>query len=231
MTAVSNIVSIGDGRMRLSDEELHRQACKAIWEGNHVVFESLPSLIARIIEHKIWRSYQHKDFASYALDATGNGLGVNTNQRLWILKCSMDFKGKHIKEWSDVLQRVEEMVMLIPVSERGSVTGFNGNSLEDLAKNCENSHNDKIMYLPSRSGPGHDRYVFSLRKKPDVFRRLVRGELSMVEARREARNAGVEGMKVDAHTTLGRAKQYFEKLDAKERREFIAWMKEEGYLE
>lgn len=232
MTAVTNVVSIGGGRVRLSDAELHKQTCKAIWEGNHVVFESLPSLIAHIIEHKTWRTFQHKGFASYALDATSNGLGVNTNPRLWILKCSMDFNGKHIREWTDVLDAVEEMVR-IQAAERGdSIRSFNGQSLEMLAKNVRDSaHDDKITYLPSRSGAGHDRYVLSLRKKPDVFRRLVRGELSMSEARRKARDAGVEGLKVDTHTTLGRAKQYVEKMTSKERREFIKWLKDEGYLE
>jgi hypothetical protein len=224
MTAASNIVRIGDGRVRLSDDELHKQACKAIWEGNHVVFESLPSLIARIIEHKTWRSYQHKDFASYALDATSNGLGVNTNQRLWILRCSMDVQGKHIKEWADVLAKVETLVRLYAAEEGKSIRSFGGNSLEALAKVGEDI-SSRITYLPSRQGgTGTDCHLMRLRKKPDVFKRVLSGELSMVEARRSA------GIPVKPTDTT-RAKSLVRNMTAKERREFIAWLREEGFLE
>jgi hypothetical protein len=229
--AAAEIIRIGDGRVRLSDNELHSRTSVAIQKGNHIVFESLPTLIAQIIEHKTWRTYQHKDFASYALDATSNGLGINTNQRLWILRCSMDVGGKHIKEWTDVLTKVEDMVKLVPVSERGSIAHFNGNSLETLAKNCPTLDNDRITYLPSRN-KAEDGHLIRLHKnKPDIFKRVMRGELSLIEARREAKSAGVMGLHPDNHTDLKRTKQYFARLTPKERREFIDWMKEEGYLE
>ena len=188
---ITKLVSIDGGKVRLSDSDLHRLACKAIWEFNDIVFESMPSLIAQIIENKAWRNYQHKDFASYALDATSNGLGVNTNLRLWLLRCSLDVHGKHINEWAEVLAKVEEMVKLVPIKERGAIGGknggFNGNSLETLAKECGSSNTDRITYLPSRSGSNHDGHLVRLRKnKPDVFKRVVSGELSVVEARRAA---------------------------------------------
>jgi hypothetical protein len=222
------VVSVGNGKVRMSDAELHRQACKVLWEGNQIVFEALPTLVAQIIEHKTWRSFGKASFAEYALDATSNGLGVNTNQRLWMLRCAMDVHGEHMREWSDVLAKVEQLVKLIPIAERGAIggkeAGFNGNSLETLAK-CATSHTKRITYLPSRAGLGHDRHLLGLRKnKPDIFKRVVAGELSMVEARREA------GLKVDRVTNLGRAKSAWRKMSSKERREFVAWLRDEGAL-
>src|SRR5262245_16225320 len=109
---MTSVVSISKGRVRLSDADLHRAVCKAIHEGNHIVFESLPVLVRQIIEHKTWHTFNKASFADYALDATSNGLGVNTNQRLWMLRCAMDVHGEHIKEWADVLAKVEKMVRL-----------------------------------------------------------------------------------------------------------------------
>lgn len=223
MTALAT-VSIGNGRIRISDDELHRAACKAIHQGNHIVFESLPNIVRQIIEHKTWRTYQKANFAEYALDETTNGLGVNNDQRLWILKCSMDWKGDHVKEWSDVLNKVEEMVKLVPLSERGSIALANGNSLESLAKNCAVQHNARITYIPSRNR-NEDGHLIRLRKnKPDVFKQVVRGELSMVEARRAA------GMKVGHHTNLGRAQSAVRQMSKSERKEFIEWLKSEGLI-
>src|SRR5262245_13955040 len=107
---MNKVVSISNGRVRLIDADLHRAACMAIYEGNQIVFDSLPGLVRQIIEHKTWRAFNKTSFADYALDATSNGLGVITNQRLWMLRCAMDVHGEHIKEWADVLAKVENMV-------------------------------------------------------------------------------------------------------------------------
>lgn len=224
MTAANSIVRIGDGRVRLSDDELHKRACKAIWEGNHVVFESLPTLVAQIIDNKVWRTYQHKDFASYALDATSNGLGINSNQRLWILRCSMDVHGGHMKDWAEVLAKVETMVR-VQIAENGEkLQSFDGNSLEELSKSRTTLSDQRITYLPSKQ-KALDGYLVRMRRdKPDVFKRVVSGELSMADARRAAR------MRVGP-LDLTRAKSLVRNMTTKERREFIEWLKDEGYLE
>jgi hypothetical protein len=46
-----------------------------------------------------------------------------------------------------------------------------------------------------------------------------------MEARRRA------GMPVTKQTNLGRAQSAFRMMAGKERREFVAWLKERGYLE
>jgi hypothetical protein len=221
---MNSVVSISNGRVRLSDADLHRAACKAIYEGNHIVFESLPSLVRQIIEHKTWRTFNKSSFADYALGATSNGLGVDTNQRLWMLRCAMDVHGDHIKEWADVLAKIEEMVRFEAKDDGRQIESFRGNSLEELAKDPHNVVR-KITYLPSKQN-AHDGHLVRLRKnKPDVFKRVVNGELTMVEARRKA------GMKVGHHTNLGRAQSAFRMMTVRERRDFISWLKEKRYLE
>lgn len=228
MTAASNIVRIGDGRVRLSDSELHSRVCKAIWESNHIVFESLPSLIAQVIENKIWRGCQHKDFASYALDATSNGLGVNTNQRLWILRCAMDVHGEHIKEWADVTERIEGMVRLQAKTDGLKVRDFHGNSLELLAKKSPLAGtNDKITYLPSQSGGG------GLDSDLSRLRRRDAGLYKSVLSRKVRLQEALEGARMQRRvpSAVERGQSLVRNMTAKERREFIAWMREEGFLE
>jgi hypothetical protein len=199
--------------------------CKAIYEGNLIVFESLRGLVRQIIEHETWRTFNKASFADYALDATSNGLGVNTNQRLWMLRCAMDVHNEHIKEWAEVLAKVEELVKVYAKEEGKAIRSqeFNGNSLEQLAKRVTPVTQQRITFLPSRS-MHHDGHPVRLRQnKPDVFKRVVKGELSMVEARRKA------GMPVAMQTNLGRAQSAFRMMTAKERREFIAWLKEKAW--
>jgi hypothetical protein len=223
MSALMN-VDIGGGKVRVSDTELHRAAIKDISVATHAAFTSLPSIVSQIIEHRTWKSYGHSDFASYVLDETSNGLGVNSNQRLWILRCAMDVHGAHIKEWADVLERVEKMVRLEADKSGQTIRSFNSQSLEELAKNVSHVGHDKITYLPSRHSH-HDGHLIRLRKnKPDVFRQVVRGELSMIEARKAA------GMNVTRNTNLGRAQSAFRMMTKKERREFVDWLKEEGVV-
>lgn len=181
--------------------------------------------MAKIIETKSWRAFGHKNFADYALDHTSDGLGVNTNQRLWILRCSMDVHGGHMKEWADVLEKVEQMVRLEAKRDGDTIRSFNGQSLEELAKNVSHVGHERITYLPSRHSH-HDGHLVRLRKnKPDVFRKVVTGEMTMVEARRAA------GMAVAKNTNVGRAQSAFRMMTKKERKEFLDWLRTEGFLE
>ena len=216
-----------DGIVRMSDDDLHRAVSKAIWEGNHIVFESLPGLIAQIIEHKTWKTFGHKSFADYALDAGTNGLGINTNQRLWMLRCAMDVHGKHVGEWAKVLTKVDEMVRIQAKSDGAAIRagrGFDGNSLETLAKNVDNVVNSRITYMPSMNKADDGHLVRLSRKDPKTFKRVVAGELSLVEARRAA------GMPVAKVTNLGRAKSAWSKMTPEERAVFIQWLQDNGYV-
>lgn len=231
MTTAANIVNIDGGRVRLSNDELHRRASKAIYESNHIVFESLPGLIAQIIENKIWEGYNHSSFADYALDAGSNGIGINSNQRLWLLRCAMDVHGKHIQEWTEVIAKVDEMVKQTLVQDGKTVRSIDGNSLEALAKKVGDiSHGPKITYLPSRSRAGFDRDILRLRKNnPDAFNRVLEGEITARKAMTEARKAA--GIKNGNESNLVRAKSAINKLTDEEREALIEWLRSEGFIE
>jgi hypothetical protein len=164
-----------------------------------------------------------KDFASYALDATSNGLGVNTNQRLWILRCGMDVHDRHMREWTDVLAKVDEMVRVQAVADGVPIRELSKIGLEALAKDVSDPGHGKITYLPSRQSEFDGQITRLRRNKPELYKRVVGGELSLVDARRSA------GMKVQ--TDMTRAKSLIRNMTAKERRGFIAWMREEGFLD
>lgn len=220
--------ALGHDTVRLSNAELHREVSVAVRKGNQIVFESLPKLIAQVIDHKVWFDYGHKDFASYALDATSNGLGVNTNQRLWILRCGMDVHGEHIKEWADVTELVEGMVRLQAKTDGLKVRDFHGNSLELLAKKSPLAGiNERITYLPSQSGGGGlDSDLFRLRRRDaGLYKSVLTRKVGLQEALEGAR------MQRRVPSTAERAQSLVRNMTAKERREFIDWMKEEGYLE
>lgn len=219
----NKLVAIEGGRVRLSNGELHRRVCTAIRESNQIVFGDMPTLVAQIIENRAWEEFEHDGFASYALDAGSNGLGINTNQRLWLLRCSMDVHGKHIAEWTDVLSKVEEMVRIEAKEEGRTMRSFGGNSLESLAKMCGTSHTPKITYLPSRTGgsSGNDGHLVRLRKNhPEAFQKVVKREMGIQDARRAV------GIKTGTVSNPVRAQSAFGKMTNEERDQFLTWLPE-----
>lgn len=226
MTMVETKLPMAAGKVQLSSRDLHEMLCSAIDKSDLNLFGNMPQLIAMAIERKIWRDFEHKDFASYVLDTTHRGLNICNNQRLFIIQQALDLKGgTHLKEWADIIERVERMVKAIPITERGSVTSLDGNSLERLAKNWVMSPSDKITYLPSRAGGHYDRSLIRLRKNnPDIFKKVVAGDLTMVEARKAV------GIKTGNESNVSRAQSAFRKMTKKERQEFLAWLNDEGFL-
>ena len=228
---MNQLVAIKNARgadtVRLTDDDLHRAARRGIHDGNHVVFRILPSTIAQIIEYKVWksRSRKFKDFGDYALDQTSDGLGIENNQQLWLLRCGMDVNGARIKEWAEVLARVESMVRVQAAKDGVNIRSFGGSSLEMLAKNVDQRvHADKITYLPSQH-KHEDGHLIRLRKnKPELFRKVISGELTALDARKKA------GIKTGNESNLVRAQSAFRRMNPKERRAFIAWLRSEQYL-
>lgn len=217
-------------RYALAVDELHTMTTSAIRESEHTVFGGLPSLIGQIIERKTWLQFGHETFASYALCDTSDGLRVTNNQRLYILRCAMTIHGDatHLKEWGEVLVEVEERVREW-AKERGiNIREFNGNSLESLAKNVYTGI-DGINYLPSgQTSPASkvtDGNLVRLhRRDPKLFRKVVTGKMSLIEARKAA------GMRVNNATPLVKARSVVRHMTDSERQEFIQWLREEGYL-
>ena len=86
------------------------------------------------------------------------------------------------------------------------------------------SCSELFTYLPSRQN-AHDGHLVRLRKnKPDVFKKIISGEMTMVEARKAA------GMPVAKQTNLGRAQSAIRMMTKKERAEFVAWLRDEGII-
>lgn len=217
------VVDVFDGNKKLSPEGLHRAAAKALHDSHFVVFDRLPNLVAKIISEKTWRSFGHKSFADYALDATSDGLGINTNTRLWILRCAMDVHGEHVGEWTDVLSKVETMVQQWAKAEGRRLGSFQNNSLEKLAKDRVLQHT--ITYLPSRSsGTEVDRQLSKIgRRDKSLVKKLASGTLTLSQALKKVSVSR-------PNSRLKQAQYRFAMLSPAERRQFLAWLGDEGHL-
>ncbi len=221
---VVKLVKTDNGKVRASDDELHRAVSKAIWEGNHIVFESLPMMIGQIIEYQTWKTYQHASFADYALCATTNGLGINTNYRLWMLRCAMDVHGKHVGLWAEIVGKIDDMVRVQATSEGRTIRSHDGNSLQTLAKSVDIGSHGKITYLPSRQrGPGAiDGHLVRLRRNdPEAFGRLVRGEISLQDTRPAA------SVRKQGAVPLERLKSAYRALPPAAQQAFAQWLQKQ----
>jgi hypothetical protein len=211
--------------VRPSDDELHRAARKHLLEIGDALFGNLPGIIGQIIGHKVWKSRPagFKNFAEYALAQTSEGLNINNNQKLWMLRCSLDVTGKHIKEWAEVLEKVEEMVRLQIATDGSKIHDKNGNLLETLAKIGTPASQPCITYLPSRApGNNPDRSLVGLRKRnPDLFRQVAAGRMTLTDAKRATGQV---------RTHLNRAQSAFRSMTMAERREFIEWLRSERHI-
>jgi hypothetical protein len=197
----------------LADAALHREARMAVSNADKAVFTNLAGLLGKVIERELWRRYRFQDFASYALSG-GTGLGVNTNARLWLLKCALDVQGRHLKQWAEVLLKVEEHVRVDARTQRIPVSSLRGNSLRTLATRHDFG-DASICYLPtgqSGHGAGDGNLVRLRKSRPELFERVVAGEISLPEARR---TAGC----VRTRTVLEQIKRLLPKLTVAERAE------------
>jgi hypothetical protein len=170
----------------LSDVALHRQTRQAVVAADRAAF-NLAGLINRVLHRQLWTRFGFRDFPSYAL-ASGNGLGINTNSRLWLLKCSLDIAGRDIKIWAEVLLKVDELVRVDLRKKHIPVSALRGNSLRSLATRNDFA-DEKICYLPSGQsggGAGDGNLVRLKKSRPDLWNRVVGGEMTLPAARREA---------------------------------------------
>lgn len=212
----------------LAADDLHREANNLLQDAHGAVFASLPVVIRDIIDRKVWKSRakQFKNFGEYALDQSVDGLCVDSNQKLWILRCAMDVHDTHIAEWADVLAKVEEVVRVYAKEEGISIKHFDGNSLEKLAKN---SHTvvgaNRVTYLPSTQF-SHDGHLIRLRKNdPKAFKQVVTGKVKIADILREKKAPGVR-----QNDVLAYLRYQWNRASNSERTEFLAWLRAEGHL-
>jgi len=202
-----------DDAAALSDIALHRETRTAVAAAEKAVFVTLSSLLRKIIERRLWERYGFRDFAAHAL-TSGNGLNVNTNGRLYLLKCSLDIQGAHRELWLQILVQVEAIVRRQARKQGVPLKALRGNSLRTLA--TRNNYSDApVSYLPSgQSGAGAaDGNLLRLKRShSQLCERVIRGELTLPAARRAA------GF-VKKRSVLEQIKKLLPKLTAEERAE------------
>jgi hypothetical protein len=219
----------GAKSVRLSDDELHRAACECLHKADFHLFSMLPSVLAQIIEYKAWKSrVGFRNFGEYALSHTSEGLRITNNQRLWLLRCSLDVHGKHVKEWAEVLAEVEKAVKISVREEGWKVRDLSGNSLENLGKACADPRTQKITYLPSRNRDIDGHLIRLRRNAPNVYRRVISGQITVREGVREA---GMQRKDSDINRDpVDRAIMYIQRMKRADIRRLVEWLREEGHV-
>lgn len=201
-------------------QELNNRAAQLITQLHQYTFNNLPAILDRIITEKLWSKLPTKfnNFGEYVLSQSVDGLAIDSNEKLWLLRCAIDANKKHIEEWKDVLLVLEDMTRAQPKQLPLSQSAV---SLEKLAKSPE--FGNKITYRPSRS-KGADRGILQLNTKSnDYLNRIANGELNRGAALREAGFC-------DPNKDFYRAKSAINKLSNQDRDRVIEWMTESGYI-
>lgn len=217
---MSNTDEISTIELALTPQELSKQASQLITQLHRYTFNNLPGILAKIITTEAWLKLPTKfnNFGEYALSQSIDGLAIDSNEKLWLLRCAIDANKKHIKEWKDVLLALEDMTKAHPKQLPLSQSAV---SLEKLAKSPELG--SKITYHPSRS-KGADKGILQLNTKGGHYlSRIANGELKRGIALREAGFS-------DPNKDFYRAKSAINKLNNKDRKRIIKWMNENGYI-
>ncbi len=207
----------------LTPHELNTRASQLISEIHQQTFGNLPLILSRIIESKSWQEMPtpFKNFGEYAFSQSVDGLAIDSNQKLFFLKSSMDTEYKHIIEWKDVLTVLEKMIKTKPISERGKINN-SCLSLERLSKSEE--FKDKITYYPSRTSGGDSKIIRLSKTKNDYLNKIASGKITKKKALLEAGLINKENM------PYNRATSAFKALSESQRKDFIKWLTSNNYL-
>jgi hypothetical protein len=206
---------------------LHRRVRDIIRGVHGTLFGDLPGLVDQLVRHQVWRGFGFKNFASYALaEVVDNGLGIISDQHLWLLRCSLDVRkhGKHVREWKDLLKAVDKKVRLIAEQEKRDIKSFDGNSLETLAK--KRGGLPALSYMPSRAGGASDDAALLrlARRHPAAFEKVAAGQLSIREAVAAVKRPRQPAKQPAAPASaLDRIKAAYRALSAADRAAFIDW--------
>lgn len=205
-----------------SDDELHLQAHKYLWESYHLVFQTLPSIMAQIIEQGIWerRSSAYRNFGEYALHQSPDGLRVSNNNMLWLLKLAMDAEGKHAPEWGDVLNEVDGSVRTYAKENKVAMKDLSRTLNGAEVNHTEPGLEEAITYLPSRS-KSNDGQLLKLRSQDqETYKEVVSGKIKLKEALPSTPRKQV--------VPIESVKNKFNNLSLADRLEFLAWVEQQG---
>lgn len=208
--------------LNLSAEEIHNQANKYIAESNQLLFKTLPTIIAQIIEHNVWnkRNNPYKNFGEYALNQSSDGLGIMNNEMLWLLKSAMNVKVEHASEWGDVLGEVESSVRTYAKEKKIPIKELGGYLAEQENNNLELDLENTITYLPSRSRSEDGQLLKLKNKDPQAYENVVKGKMKLQEALPKTPRKPVQ-------PPIESVKNKFNSLSKSDREAFMAWLEQE----
>lgn len=213
--------STSDDTQTFSDDDLHAQANEYIAKSNQLIFQELPTLIAKLIQQEVWkkRNIDYKNFGEYALNQSPDGLGIANNDMLWLLRSAMNIKTQHANHWGDVLGEVENEARTYAKKNKIAIKDLNKNLTEHDNTNPELEVKDAITYLPSRSKSLDGQLLKLKHKDPEAYETVVQGKKTLKEVFVQAPKKRLE--------PIESVKNKFASLSKPDREAFLAWIEQE----
>lgn len=204
-------------------KDLHEEAITCITNAYQLVFQRLPAILEQIIEQEIWRTKKHANFGEYALNQSTEGLSINNNDTLFLLKCAMEVNGRHAFEWGDVLREVDNSVRHYAKEKNIPIKDFDSSLHESDNKNPELDIDKTITYLPSRSR-SNDGQLLKLRNTDEeTYDKVVQGEMTLKEAFPKKLKKRLQ--------PIESAKDKFMNLSKPDQLAFLAWIEQQAKLQ
>lgn len=223
-----------------SAKELHDALCDRFMRVEQDLFRGNIDLMRQAIERKIWRDMGHKTFSDWVLCLDTTGLAVHSNERLWMLRCTLDVDGAHAEVWAELLDRVDAIAKKTLKDAGRTQRDYNSKSLENIAK--DDGSSPIMSWVPSwGGGQSSDTHLLKLhRKDPKSLKQIASGKKTLLEVRREL------GDRIDNATRPQKAQSALRlmerdeqvkvimwavsEMDKRDRAKLIAWMKAENFI-
>ena len=205
----------------LAEDELHAMASHYINESNRLIFQELPHVISQIIEHEIWkkRTDTYKNFGEYVLGQSPDGLGITSNELLWLLRAAMNKGNQHAAQWGDVLGEVDTSVRMFAKEKKIPIRDLHRDLTEQDSISMELAPENTITYLPSRS-KSTDGQLLKLRvNNPEAYEDVIQGKMKLKEAMPQPLRKKLQ--------PIESVKNKFSSLSKSDREAFLAWIEQE----
>lgn len=221
-----------------SAQELHNYLSDCFMRTEQELFRSGVSLMRQAIDRKIWRDMGHKTFSDWVLCLDTTGLAVHSNERLWMLRCTLDVDRAHADVWGELLDKVDVIAKKNIKDAGGTRRSYENKSLQSLANDGTDFRT--ISWVPSRSNTADTQLLKLHRKDPKSLKQIASGKKTLLEVRREL------GDRIDNATRPQKARSALRlmerdeqvkvimwavsEMDKRDRAKLIAWMKEQNFI-
>jgi hypothetical protein len=147
----------------------------------------MAELVHEIIARDLWKKLHYPSFGAFALSSTG--LAINSDQKLLLLRTCLDVHGRDLKHWAEICVQIDALVRCRARKEGQKISSLRktSHSLRTLARDRATGG---IRWLPSyQRGPAtlDGDLVRMHRTQPEIYERVVAGEVSLAEVRRQSR--------------------------------------------